>query len=152
MKDTYLDSRKLTRNGQKTTIWAGRWGQLPIDDDPLSSLLLYALCSHSFTFPPPLNQPLIIFCILHPLGPPNLCVKKMYSHIKYVIPILGSMPRSASVKKSIMKKPTTTSASSAAASTALSNDCQYAQLLFENTPNKRSYSSSNHFTVYSFSP
>ena len=62
------------------------------------------------------------------------------------------MPRSASVKKSIMKKPTTTSASSAAASTALSNDCQYAQLLFENTPNKRSYSSSNHFTVYSFSP
>jgi len=59
----------------------------------------------------------------------------------------GSMPRSASVKKSIMKKPTTTSASSAAASTALSNDCQYAQLLFENTPNKRSYSSSNHFTV-----
>ena len=33
VKDIYVNGRKLARNGQKTTILADGWGQLPIDNE-----------------------------------------------------------------------------------------------------------------------
>jgi hypothetical protein len=43
VKDTYVDGKKLVRNGRKTAIWAGGLGAVTNDGDPLVSSIVASL-------------------------------------------------------------------------------------------------------------